>query len=122
MHAMIAPPTLLPGVPLKHTAGSNVGVSQGEVRVEHRLPSPVCVCVQLFETMTEVMQGPCPGNQLLLSQSRMLEAVNGIWNAIVTAQHHRDRFPAARLPCLLPLFNSNVGSVAFATTSATVSA
>ncbi len=63
----------------------------------------MCVCVQLFETMTEVMQGPCPGNQLLLSQSRMLEAVNGIWNAIVTAQHHRYRFPAARLPSPAPV-------------------
>ena len=35
------------------------------------------------------MQGPCEGNQLLLSNSGMLEAVNGVWNAVTTAQQHR---------------------------------
>ena len=52
----------------------------------------LCVwrCVQLFETLTEMMQGPCEGNQLLLSNSRMLEAVNGIWSAILTSLHHFD--------------------------------
>jgi hypothetical protein len=43
----------------------------------------------LFETLTELMQGPCPGNQLLLAQSRLVEAINGMWNAVTSALHHR---------------------------------
>ncbi len=35
------------------------------------------------------MQGPCPGNQVLLSQSRLLEAINGIWNGVAAAFNHR---------------------------------
>ena len=39
----------------------------------------VCTVVlvrgQLFDTLTETMQGPCEGNQALLSHSQVLEAL-----------------------------------------------
>ena len=54
------------------------------VRVVH------CVS-QLFATLTETMQGPCPGNQTALSNGRLLDAVNWVWDAIETALRHRDR-------------------------------
>lgn len=35
--------------------------------------------LQAFATCTEVMQGPCPGNQVALARSDVLIAINSIW-------------------------------------------
>jgi hypothetical protein len=48
--------------------------------------------VQLLNALTEATQGPCLGNQLVLSHSQFFEAVSGLWNAVLKAWSHRDDF------------------------------
>lgn len=50
----------------------------------------VCLLLrlQLFATLTELMQGPCVGNQQLLSSGRLLDAINWVWDAVTTALQH----------------------------------
>ncbi|MCP9259461.1 Ryanodine receptor 44F [Dirofilaria immitis] len=42
------------------------------------------VCSQVFNTLTESIQGPCTGNQMTLANSRLWDAINGFfsWNVL----------------------------------------
>ncbi|VDO86948.1 unnamed protein product, partial [Soboliphyme baturini] len=37
------------------------------------------VCSQVFNTITETIQGPCVGNQMALANSRLWDAINGFF-------------------------------------------
>jgi RyR and IP3R Homology associated len=43
---------------------------------------------QLFKTLCEMMQGPCVGNQAVLSTSNLMDAVSGVWDAMLKALEH----------------------------------
>ena len=52
---------------------------------------PMVICqtmksfLQMLATITEVTQGPCVGNQDLLSNSRLFETIGWVWDAILVA-------------------------------------
>lgn len=51
--------------------------------------------VQLIATLTELSQGPCPGNQHCIAHNGVLEGVADVWEALHVAQSHG---PSKRLP------------------------
>lgn len=50
---------------------------------------------QLFQTLTEFTQGPCVGNQTVLSSGGLFEAIAGVWDALLKAMQHHPAGPAA---------------------------
>lgn len=46
-------------------------------------------------TLTEFIQGPCTGNQSLLSKSNITDAIAGVWDAIAKAVSHHPNGPAS---------------------------
>lgn len=55
---------------------------------------------QVFNTLTESIQGPCPGNQLALAQSRLWDAVGGFLFLFANMQ---DKLSKAKEPSQLDL-------------------